>query len=72
MNLFSNHFKRAASLSLAAVMLASIAVPFARAEPGNSNGNKQNAPKIEATTKNVLVQGGKKFKDLNGNKKVDQ
>ncbi|MEH7084247.1 glycoside hydrolase family 3 N-terminal domain-containing protein [Neobacillus drentensis] len=72
MNLFSNQIKKAASLSLAAVMLTSIAVPFASAEPGNSNGNKQNAPKIEATTKNVLVQGGKKFKDLNGNKKVDQ
>ena len=72
MNLFSNQFKKAASLSLAAAMLTSIAVPFASAEPGNSNGNKQNAPKIEATTKNVLVQGGKKFKDLNGNKKVDQ
>ncbi|WP_051633673.1 glycoside hydrolase family 3 protein [Bacillus sp. UNC41MFS5] len=72
MNVFSNHFKKAASISLAAVMLTSLAVPFASAEPEKSNGNKQNAPKIEATAKNVLVQGGKKFKDLNGNKKVDQ
>lgn len=64
--------KKLASLSCATVMIASLAIPYASAESGKSNANKQNAPVIEATAKNVLVQGGKKFKDLNDNGKVDQ
>ncbi len=64
--------KKLASISLAMVMVSSLAIPYVSAESSKSNGNKQNAPVIEAKAKNVLVQGGKKFKDLNGNSKVDQ
>lgn len=68
MKLFS---KKASTLTIAALMLSSLAIPYASAEPGKSNGNKQNAPAIEARTKNILVQGEKKFKDLNNNGRLD-
>nr|WP_263323374.1 glycoside hydrolase family 3 N-terminal domain-containing protein [Neobacillus sp. Marseille-Q6967] len=64
-------FKKLATVSLAAALVSSIAIPYASAEPGKSNGKKQNAPVVEATVKDVLVQGGKEFKDLNDNGKVD-
>ncbi|MBT2740604.1 hypothetical protein [Bacillus sp. ISL-77] len=68
MKLFS---KKASTLTIAALMLSSLAIPYASAEPGKSNGNKQNAPAIEVRTKNILVQGEKKFKDLNNNGRLD-
>ncbi|MEH7097337.1 glycoside hydrolase family 3 protein [Neobacillus vireti] len=63
--------KRTASLTLAALMLSSSVIPFASAEQGKSNGNKQNAPEITATAKNILVIGDKQFKDLNNNGRLD-
>src|SRR4051794_23174248 len=68
MKLFS---KRTVSLTLAALMVSSLVIPSASAEQGKSNGNKQNAPDIEARVKNILVKGEKKFKDLNDNGRLD-
>ncbi|MEH7308859.1 glycoside hydrolase family 3 protein [Neobacillus drentensis] len=63
--------KKAATLSIAALMVSSLVIPFASAETGKSNGNKQNAPDVEARTKHILVKGEKKFRDLNHNGRLD-
>ncbi|MFJ7726758.1 glycoside hydrolase family 3 N-terminal domain-containing protein [Neobacillus sp. NPDC097160] len=63
--------KKAATLSIAALMATSLVIPYASAEQGKSNGNKQNAPTIEARAKNILIKGEKKFKDLNNNGRLD-
>jgi beta-glucosidase len=68
MKLFS---KKASTMTIAALMLSSLAIPYASAEPGKSNGNKQNAPSVEARSKQILTQGDKKFKDLNNNGRLD-
>ncbi|WML26447.1 glycoside hydrolase family 3 N-terminal domain-containing protein [Neobacillus sp. OS1-33] len=68
MKLFS---KKASTITIAALMLSSLAIPYASAEPGKSNGNKQNAPSVEARSKQILTQGEKKFKDLNNNGRLD-
>ncbi|MBV7505415.1 glycoside hydrolase family 3 C-terminal domain-containing protein [Bacillus sp. sid0103] len=63
--------KKAATLSIAAMMVSSLVIPFASAETGKSNGNKQNAPDVEARAKHILVKGEKKFRDLNNNGRLD-
>ncbi|PLS08505.1 glycoside hydrolase family 3 protein [Neobacillus cucumis] len=63
--------KRTASLTFTALMLSSMILPNASAQQGKSNGNKQNAPEVEAKAKNILVQGEKRFKDLNNNDRLD-
>ncbi|MEH7235441.1 glycoside hydrolase family 3 protein [Bacillus sp. JJ1562] len=68
----STKLKKAMQISLVSALSFSLLLPSVSAESGKSNGNKQNAPELEARSKNILVQGGKKFKDLNNNGKVDQ
>jgi beta-glucosidase len=68
-----SRLKKVMKLSLVPLIGFSLVLPYASADSGNtSKGNKQNAPDIGVKVKNVIVKGGKEFKDLNANGKLDQ
>lgn len=65
--------KKAAILSAGALMLTSLALPYASANAEDENKAANNAvPQLSVTSKDILKFNGKKFKDLNNNGKLDK
>ncbi|PAE34279.1 glycoside hydrolase family 3 protein [Bacillus sp. 7884-1] len=65
--------KKAAVLSAGALMLSSLVIPYASADPGNENkAEVKTVPQLSVTSKDILTINGKEYKDLNNNGKLDK